>query len=122
MTIDLSLPAPATSPQHAAEIERLHAISVEIASLQELQKVMDRALDYCRELTASEFGFVGLMQGSDQMDVAAIKGFEPDDQSFYARFRTIPVRPSVFGVIVLTGQPRPSNEGPHGPLHLPPPH
>src|ERR1700716_3978147 len=110
--------APATSPQHAAEIERLHAISVEIASLQELQKVMDRALDYCLELTASEFGFVGLMQGSDQMDVAAIKGFVPDDQSFYAPFRTIPVRPSVFGVVVLTGQPHLSNDVAHDALHV----
>ncbi|HLZ28703.1 MAG TPA: hypothetical protein VKV73_15420 [Chloroflexota bacterium] len=83
------------TPRHAAEIERLHAISVEIASLQELSHVMDRALDYCLELTASEFGFVGLMQGSDQMDVAAIKGFVPDDPSFYAGLRTVPVRPSV---------------------------
>jgi signal transduction histidine kinase len=107
-----------TQPQHTAEIERLHAISVEIAGLQELQNVMDRALDYCLELTASEFGFVGLMQGTDQMDVAAIKGFVPDDQSFYARFRTIPVRPSVFGVVVLTGQPHLSNDVAHDVLHV----
>jgi signal transduction histidine kinase len=111
-------PATSPTPQHAAEIERLHAISVEIASLQELPHVMDRALDYCLELTASEFGFVGLMQGSDQMDVAAIKGFVPDDQSFYARFRTIPVRPSVFGVVVLTGQPHLSNDVAHDALHV----
>lgn len=114
----MTLAAPATSPQHAAEIERLHAISVEIASLQELPHVMDRALDYCLELTASEFGFVGLMQGSDQMDVAAIKGFVPDDQSFYARFRTIPVRPSVFGVVVLTGHPHLSNNVAKDALHV----
>src|SRR3979490_2230528 len=111
-------PATVPTPQHAAEIERLHAISVEIASLQELQKVMHRALDYCLELTASEFGFVGLMQGSDQMDVAAIKGFEPDDQSFYTRFRSIPVRPSVFGVVVLTGQPHLSNDVANDGLHF----
>jgi signal transduction histidine kinase len=79
---------------------------------------MDRALDYCLELTASEFGFAGLMQGSDAMDVAAIKGFVPDDQSFYARFRTIPVRPSVFGVVVLTGQPHLSNDVAHDALHV----
>jgi signal transduction histidine kinase len=107
-----------TTPQHAAEIERLHAISVEIASLQELQHVMDRALDYCLELTASEFGFVGLMQGADQMDVAAIKGFVPDDDSFYAPFRTIPVRPSVFGVVLLSGQPHLSNDVAHDALHV----
>src|SRR3982074_249617 len=111
-------PASSPTPQHAAEIERLHAISVEIASLQELSGGVDRALDYCLELTASEFGFVGLMQGSDQMDVAAIKGFVPDDQSFYARFRTIPVRPSVFGVVVLTGQPHLSNDVAHDALHV----
>src|SRR5581483_1385697 len=93
------------SPDHAAEIERLYAISVEIAGLQQLSLVMDRALDYCLELTASEFGFVGLMLGRDQMDVAAIKGFEPRDPHFYERFRAIPVRPSVFGIVVLTGKP-----------------
>jgi signal transduction histidine kinase len=104
--------------QHVAEIERLHAISVEIAGLQELSRVMDRALDYCLELTASEFGFVGLMQGSDQMDVAAIKGFVPHDASFYERFRTIPVRPNVFGVVVLSGEARHSNDVAHDPLHV----
>jgi signal transduction histidine kinase len=109
---------PTQTLQHAAEIERLHAISVEIASLQELSRVMDRALDFCLELTASSFGFVGLMQGSDQMDVAAIKGFVPDDPSFYDHFRTIPVRPSVFGVVVLSGKPHLSNDVANDPLHV----
>jgi signal transduction histidine kinase len=104
--------------QHVAEIERLHAISVEIASLQELPRVMDRALDYCLELTASAFGFVGLMQGSDQMDVAAVKGFAPSDGTFHDRFRTIPVRPSVFGVVVLTGRSHLSNDVAHDSLHV----
>ncbi len=103
---------------HAAEIERLHAISVEIAGLQELSRVMDRALDYCLELTASEFGFVGLMVGSDRMDVAAIKGFKPSDPHFHAHFRTIPVRPSVFGTVVLTGKPYISNDVLDDPLHV----
>lgn len=106
------------SAQHVAEIERLHAISVEIASLQELSRVMDRALDYCLELTASEFGFVGLMQGSDQMDVAAVKGFAPSDRTFHDRFRTIPVRPSVFGIVVLTGRPHLSNNVEQDSLHV----
>jgi signal transduction histidine kinase len=107
-----------TSPRHVAEIERLHAISVEIASLQELSHVMDRALDYCLELTASAFGFVGLMQGSDRMDVAAVKGFQPSDDTFHDRFRTIPVRPSVFGVVVLTGESHLSNDVVQDPLHI----
>jgi signal transduction histidine kinase len=122
LVIDGTSAATKPSPQHAAEIERLHAISVEIASLQELPHVMDRALDYCLELTASEFGFVGLMQGSDEMDVAAIKGFVPDDQSFYAHFRSIPVRPSVFGVVVLTGEAHLSNDVAHDALHVGTPH
>jgi signal transduction histidine kinase len=109
------------SSQHVAEIERLHEISVEIASLQELSRVMDRALDYCLELTASAFGFVGLMQGSDQMDVAAVKGFVPSDSTFHERFRTIPVRPSVFGIVVLTGQSHLSNDVARDPLHIAPP-
>ncbi len=103
---------------HAAEIERLHAISVEIAGLQELSRVMDRALDYCLELTASGFGFLGLMVGSDRMDVAAIKGFRPSDPQFHAHFRTIPVRPSVFGTVVLTGKPYISNDVLNDPLHV----
>ena len=55
---------------------------------------------------------------TDQMDVAAIKGFVPDDQSFYARFRTIPVRPSVFGVVILPGQSHLSNDVAHDALHV----
>jgi signal transduction histidine kinase len=106
------------SSDHATEIERLHAISVEIAGLQELSRVMDRALDYCLELSASEFGFVGLMLVQDQMDVAAIKGFAPLDPHFYERFRTIPVRPNVFGIVVLTGRPYVSNNVPEDPLHV----
>src|SRR5215210_3339281 len=110
--------ADAGSSHHATEIERLHAISVEIAGLQELSRVMDRALDYCLELSASEFGFVGLMLGHDQMDVAAIKGFAPLDPRFYERFRTIPVRPNVFGIVVLTGRPYVSNDVLEDPLHV----
>jgi signal transduction histidine kinase len=106
------------SSQHVTEIERLHAISVEIASLQELSGVMDRALDYCLELTASAFGFVGLMRGSDKMDVAAVKGFVPSDSTFHDRFGSIPVRPSVFGVVVLTGRSHLSNDVARDPLHL----
>lgn len=107
-----------TVSDRSTEIERLHAISVEIAGLQELSRVMDRALDYGLELTASEFGFVGLMTGADEMDVAAIKGFQPLDPAFYQRFRTLPVRPSVFGIVVLTGRPNRSNDVLADPLHV----
>jgi signal transduction histidine kinase len=107
-----------TEPGHAAEIERLYTISVEIAGLQELSRVMDRTLDYCLELTGSQFGFVGLMLQGNQIDVAAIKGFQPSDPGFHERFRSIPVRPSVFGTVVITGRSYLSNDVPHDPLHL----
>jgi signal transduction histidine kinase len=56
-------------------------------------------------VTGSEFGFVGLLNASKQMmDVAAIKGFEPLDPTFYERFRLIPVRPTLFGMVVLEGR------------------
>ena len=65
----------------------------------EVPDVLGRILDHCLELTDSEFGFVGLIDGSGRMmDVAAIKGFEPTDPTFYERFHVIPVRPNIFGV------------------------
>ena len=82
----------------------LYSVSIEIAMLHELQSVLDTALGYCLDLTDSEFGFVGLLDDRKQMmDVAAIKGFEPSDPSFYERFRTIPIRPTLFGVVVREG-------------------
>jgi len=44
------------------------------------------------------------------MDVAAIKGFEPSDPNFYDNFRLIPVRPSVFGVVITNGRSKLSND------------
>ena len=54
----------------------------------------------------------------DRMDVAAIKGFQPSDPDFHERFRTIPVRPNVFGIVVLTGRPYVSNDVETDPLHV----
>ena len=87
------------------QMESLHAIWIEVSRLHELPQVLDRALDYCLKVTRSEFGFVGLLNASKQMmDVAAIKGFEPLDPTFYERFRLIPVRPTLFGTVVLEGR------------------
>src|SRR5258708_3639353 len=49
------------------------------------------------------------------MDVAAIKGFEPLDPKFYDDFRLIPVRPSVFGVVITNEQSKISNDVLHDP-------
>jgi len=98
------------------QLESLYSISIEIARLHEMPQVLDRAMGYCLELTQSAFGFIGLLnEQNDQMDVAAIKGFEPSDPSFYEKFRLIPVRPSVFGLVIIDGRSRISNDVLHDP-------
>src|SRR6202171_5740051 len=98
------------------QLESLYTISIEIARLHELQQVLDRALAFCLDLTQSAFGFVGLLVNDGrEMDVAAIKGFEPLDPRFYENFRLIPVRPSVFGVVITNGHSKISNDVLHDP-------
>jgi signal transduction histidine kinase len=97
------------------QLESLYSISIEIARLHEMQQVQDRALAFCLDLTQSAFGFIGLLNGSEQMDVAAIKGFEPSDPNFYENFRLIPVRPSVFGVVITNRRSKISNDVLHDP-------
>jgi signal transduction histidine kinase len=91
----------------------LYFISVEIAGLHELGEIHDRALGYCLELTDSQFGFTGILREpgtgviatgelrvSDVvMDVAAIRGFDPDPE-FYEQFRLMALRSSVVGVVI----------------------
>jgi signal transduction histidine kinase len=97
------------------QLDSLHSISVEIASLRDLQGVYDRALAYCRELTRSEMGFIDLLFGDGQyMDVVAVQGFQPDP-GFYERFRTMPVRDSVFAVTITEDRPYISNDVAHDP-------
>jgi signal transduction histidine kinase len=97
------------------QLESLYSISIEISRLHEMQQVLDRALGFCLDLTQSAFGFIGLLNGSQQMDVAAIKGFEPLDPNFYDNFRLIPVRPSVFGVVITNERSKISNDVLHDP-------
>jgi signal transduction histidine kinase len=100
------------------ELDSLYAMSVEIAGLRKLNQVMDRALDYCLQLTASEFGFVGLIDDPTFLDVAAIKGFMPDRPEFWERFRRIPIRRTIFGVVVIEGRPNLSNNVLADELHV----
>jgi signal transduction histidine kinase len=104
---------PATA--YRQQLESLYSISIEIARLHEMPQVLDRALGCCLDLTRSAFGFIGLLNGRDEMDVAAIKGFEPSDPGFYNDFRLIPVRPSVFGVVIIDGRSNISNDVLHDP-------
>ncbi|TMD36270.1 MAG: GAF domain-containing protein [Chloroflexi bacterium] len=97
------------------QLESLYSISIEVSRLHELPQVLDRALGCCLDLTQSAFGFIGLLNGSQEMDVAAIKGFEPSDPRFYEKFRLIPVRPSVFGVVITDRRSKISNDVLHDP-------
>jgi signal transduction histidine kinase len=98
------------------QLESLYTISIEIARLHEMQQVLDRALGFCLDLTQSAFGFIGLLVNDGrEMDVAAIKGFEPLDPNFYDNFRLIPVRPSVFGVVITNENSKISNDVLHDP-------
>jgi signal transduction histidine kinase len=97
------------------QLESLYSISIEISRLHEMPPVLDRALGYCLELTQSAFGFIGLLSGDEHLDVAAIKGFEPSDPHFYENFRLIPVRPSVFGVVITNRHSKISNDVLHDP-------
>jgi GAF domain-containing protein len=101
------------------QLESLYGISVQIASLRDLSEVYDLALTFCLALTASEMGFVDLLnEGHVDMDVVAVKGFAPPDPLFYERFKRMPVRPSVFGVVITDGRPHISNDVEHDPMRI----
>ena len=107
------------------QLASLHAISVEIGRLHDLGEIHDRALGYCLELTDSEFAFTGLLRNTDigvvatgeiqvsdrVMDVAAIRGFDPDPE-FYLMFHQMAVRASVVGVVVKENRTYAANDVP----------
>ena len=101
------------------QLESLYGISVQIASLRDLSEVYDLALTFCLALTQSEMGFVDLLNEDHiDMDIVAVKGFAPSDPKFYERFRRMPVRPSIFGVVVTEGRPNISNDVEHDPARV----
>ncbi len=106
------------SQAYGDQLDSLLEISAEIASLHQLAAVEDRALAYCLELTDSEFGFIGLPDArGDSMIVHAIKGFAPPP-GFRDRYGFMSIRPSVFGITLLDGEPRISNDVVHDPLSV----
>ncbi len=110
------------------QLASLHSIAVEITGLHALSDIHERALDYCLELTQSEFAFTGLLRETDVgivasgeikesdmvMDVAAIKGFDPSPQ-FYELFHRMALRSSVVGVAVRENRSYISNDVPDDP-------
>jgi DNA-binding CsgD family transcriptional regulator len=56
-------------------------------------------------------GFIDLVnEDRVDMDVVAVKGFAPADPKFYERFKRMPVRPSIFGVVITERRPNISND------------
>lgn len=109
----------ASNGRFGDQLESLYGISVQIASLRDLSEVYDLALTFCLALTASEMGFIDLLnEDRVDMDVVAVKGFSPPDPKFYERFKRMPVRPSVFGVVITEGRPHISNDVEHDPLSI----
>jgi DNA-binding CsgD family transcriptional regulator len=108
-----------TSSRFRDQLESLYGISVQIASLRDLAEVYDLALTFCLALTSSEMGFVDLLnEDRIDMDVVAVKGFTPPDPNFYERFKRMPVRPSVFGIVITEGRPNISNDVEHDPMRV----
>jgi signal transduction histidine kinase len=86
-------------------LEALYHLALEIAELHDLQQVLDTALRHCLDLTASEFGFIGLNAAEGRtLDVVAIHGFQATPH-FYAQNHLIPLRPSIFARAVLQNRP-----------------
>jgi GAF domain-containing protein len=84
---------------------------VQIASLRGLADIYDLALTYCLALTESVMGFIDLLnEDRVDMDVVAVTGFAPSDPKFYERFRRMPVRRSVFGIVITERRPNISND------------
>ncbi len=101
------------------QLESLYGISVQIAGLRDLAEIYDLALTYCLALTKSEMGFIDLLnEDRIDMDVVAVKGFAPPDPKFYERFKRMPVRPSVFGRVIIDERPTISNDVENDPLRI----
>ncbi|HLF28258.1 MAG TPA: GAF domain-containing sensor histidine kinase [Anaerolineae bacterium] len=91
--------------QQRERLQALYHLAVELSAQRDLQAVLDTALRQCLNLTDSRFGFIGLnTPDGSAMDVAAIHGFHPAPE-FYAHFRLIPLRPSLFARVVLENRP-----------------
>jgi signal transduction histidine kinase len=97
-------------PEAQLQLDALTDLVREVASQRNVGDVLDVALRQCLDLTASEFGFIGLVtppvpaQPAGALEIVAIHGFHPAP-SFYARHRVIPLRPNLFGNAVLRNLP-----------------
>jgi signal transduction histidine kinase len=56
-----------------------------------------------------------LTDDGNQMEIVAMAGFEPSDPAFIERYRATPVRASLFGLVIIEGRSRISNDVDHDP-------
>jgi signal transduction histidine kinase len=104
MAVQIDGVVPPAAEQHE-RLEALYCLALEIAELRDLQQVLDTALRHCLDLTASEFGFIGLNAAEGRtLDVVAIHGFQASPH-FYVQNHLIPLRPSIFALAVLQNRP-----------------
>jgi signal transduction histidine kinase len=91
-------------------LDALTALVLEVSSQRNVEDTLDVALRQCLSLTASEFGFIGLVRAGEQeggvgeLEIVAIHGFHPAPH-FFAEHRVIPLKPNIFNTVVLENRP-----------------
>ncbi|HDH03885.1 MAG TPA: GAF domain-containing protein, partial [Actinobacteria bacterium] len=90
--------------ERAERLKALYDLGVELSALRSVPEVLDTALAHCLDLTASQFGFIGLVDPDiTALEIVAIRGFHPS-RAFFSEHRTIPLRPNLFASVVLENQ------------------
>ncbi len=103
-------PAPPSAPEARDELDALTDLVREVSSQRNVEDTLDVALRQCLSLTASEFGFIGLIRASQhgdgvgELEIVAIHGFHPAPH-FFAEHRVIPLKPNIFNTVVLENRP-----------------
>jgi signal transduction histidine kinase len=93
-------------PQAQDRLDALTALVLEVSSQRNVEDTLDVALRQCLSLTASEFGFIGLVRPPEHeqeigvLEIVAIHGFHPAPH-FFAEHRVIPLQPNIFNTVVL---------------------
>jgi signal transduction histidine kinase len=102
-----SLPA---EPEPRDQLDALTDLVREASSQGDVAGTLDVALRQCLSLTASEFGFIGLVRPGEvdpavrELEIVAIHGFHPAP-NFFAEHRVIPLKPNIFNTVVLENRP-----------------
>lgn len=99
-------PVPPGTPAPRDQLDALTTLVLEVSSQTDVASTLDVALRQCLSLTASEFGFIGLVRPSDvrpdvgELEIVAIHGFHPAPH-FFSEHRVIPLKPNIFNTVVL---------------------